>query len=163
MIEVIPGLFVGSQADFEASVREQPGWAVVHACKEPYHRQALGYTTRGAPQNHPEYLIAQREDRLILNLVDAPDPKFIRPEIMDAAIAFIGERLDAGQRVLVHCNEGRSRGPGIALLFLHTQGSVSGSFPEAEHEFRKLYPETQFAGGIRGFLEANWERYAGGT
>lgn len=48
MIEVHPNLFVGSQDD-EAAIRGHPSWFVVHACKEPYHRQALGYTSQGAP------------------------------------------------------------------------------------------------------------------
>jgi len=89
MIEVMPNLFVGDQSD-EAQIRGQAGWFVIHACKEPYHRQALGYSGQGAPKTHPEYLIAQREGRLILNLVDVPNVAFISPLIMDAAIAANG-------------------------------------------------------------------------
>ena len=84
MIGVFPNLFVGTQQDYELNVKSQPGWMVVHACKEPYHRQELGYTSQGAPKNHPEYLIARRGNRLILNLVDAPDPRYIPKEIIDA-------------------------------------------------------------------------------
>ena len=58
MIEIYPNLFVGDQGDYEYQVKGQDGWAVVHACKEPYHRQLLGYRTRGAPKGHPEYLYA---------------------------------------------------------------------------------------------------------
>lgn len=47
MIEVHPGFFVGDEAD-EQRVRGQPGWFFIHACKEPYHRQALG--SRGVPR-----------------------------------------------------------------------------------------------------------------
>ena len=39
MIETIPNLFVGSEAD-EQRLRGQAGWFFIHACKEPYHRQA---------------------------------------------------------------------------------------------------------------------------
>lgn len=78
MIEVKSNLFVGSQDD-EAAIRGQGGWFVVHACKEPYHRQALGYSGRGAPKDHPEYLIARREGRLILNLVDVDNVSYIPP------------------------------------------------------------------------------------
>ena len=42
MIEVASGLWVGSQADFEA-LPEDHSLAIVHACKEPHHRAALGY------------------------------------------------------------------------------------------------------------------------
>ena len=85
MIKVLSNLFVGSQDD-EAAIRGQSGWFVVHACKEPYHRQALGYSGRGAPKDHPEYLTARRTGCLILNLVDVNDANFIAQEIIDAAL-----------------------------------------------------------------------------
>ncbi|MDZ7721064.1 MAG: hypothetical protein U5K72_19745 [Balneolaceae bacterium] len=69
MTEIQPNLFIGNENDYEFNVKDQEGWSVVHACKEPYHRQALGYSGRGAPKDHPEYLMAKRENRLILKLV----------------------------------------------------------------------------------------------
>ncbi len=83
MIEVHPCLFVGSQIDYESQVSSKPNWAVVHACKESYHRQALGYSGRAVSKEHPEYLIARRGARLILNLIDADNPAYIPDEIMD--------------------------------------------------------------------------------
>ena len=74
MIEIFPNLFIGTEQDYEFNVKGKPDWVVVHACKEPYHRRELRYTTLGAPKGHPEYLIARRERRLILNLVDATNP-----------------------------------------------------------------------------------------
>ena len=53
------------------------------------HRDALGYSGKAAPKGHPEYLLARRENRLILNLVDANDPRLFAKEIIDAR-----ERLD---------------------------------------------------------------------
>ncbi len=41
MIEVHPRLFIGTELDYESQVRLREGWWVVHACKEPYHRQLL--------------------------------------------------------------------------------------------------------------------------
>ena len=78
MNSIHPNLYVGHQGDYEHQVKGQEGWAVVHACKEPYHRQLLGYATRGAPKDDPEYYFAERGSRLYLNLVDAPDPAYIR-------------------------------------------------------------------------------------
>ena len=49
MIEVYPNLFIGSEDD-EAAIRGQSGWFIIHACKEPYHRQALGYAGRVPPK-----------------------------------------------------------------------------------------------------------------
>jgi hypothetical protein len=162
MIEIYPNLFIGNENDYETRVRHEPGWYVVHACKEPYHRQALGYSGRAAPKNHPEYLIARRGNRLILNLVDAPDPAYISKEIIDAALEFIGKSLTSGNRVLVHCNEGCSRSAGIGLLYLamFTDGILKVEFPEAEAVFRTLYPPYNPKSGMRGYMIMNWKKYA---
>ena len=108
MTEVCPNLFVGDQKDYDHNVAHQVGWAVVHACKEPYHRQALGYRTRGAPKGHPEYFVAHRGDTLILNLVDVDDPSFFRKEMFDETLDFIDVKLSLGLKVLIHCNMGES-------------------------------------------------------
>ena len=161
MIEIYPDLWIGNEHDYEQQVRNQQGWRVVHACKDPYHRMALGYTGRGAPKDHPEYLFARRGDRLILNLVDAADPAYIPKEIIDAALSFIHESLHNGQRVLVHCNQGASRSAGIGLLYLaaYTDRLTGISFMEAETEFRRIYPLYNPSRGVHGFLTANWEQY----
>ena len=160
MREVAPKLFVGNQQDFEYIVSKEPGWAVVHACKEPYHRKALGYSGRAAPKTHKEYLMAVRDDRLSLNLVDAEDPKYIRKEIIDAALRFIAEKLDEGKKILVHCNQGASRSVGITLLHLAVAGQIPNqTFSEAQAAFTAIYPEASMAGGMRGFLTQHWEQY----
>lgn len=164
MIEIYPNLFIGNEYDYESKVRHEPGWCIVHACKEPYHRQALGYTGRAAPQNHPEYLIARRGNRLVLNLVDAPDPAYIPKEIIDAALEFISTSLESGNRVLVHCNEGFSRSAGIGLLYLakNTDRLPNTNFTEYEVAFRSIYPPYNPKSGMRGFIAANWQNYTRG-
>lgn len=161
MIEVYPNLFIGNETDYELRVRGQEGWFVVQACKEPYHRQALGYTGRAVANTHPEYLLARRDNRLILNLVDVENPAYISDKIMDAALDFIHEHLSEGEHVLVHCNQGESRSPSIGLLYLaaYTDGIPHSSLQEAETVFRNLYPTYNPKGGMRGFLAANWRRY----
>ena len=161
MIEIYPNLYVGNMEDYESQVKEQPGWRVVHACKEPYHRQALGYRTRGAPKDHPEYLWARRGHRLILNLVDAPDPNYIPKEIIDVALAFIRESLNKGFQVLVHCSQGESRSPSIGLLYLaaFTDALPKTSLQEAERAFLQIYPYYRPSTGMRGFLAKYWTTY----
>lgn len=159
MIEVHPNLFVGSQDD-EASIRGQTGWYVVHACKEPYHRQALGYKTPGAPKEHPEYLLAQRPGRLILNLVDVAQVSFIAPVIVDTALDAIDRHIQ-GHKVLVHCNQGFSRSPSIALLYLlkHTDALGSQEPTAALLAFQKLYPRYAPAQGMADYVRLNWNNY----
>jgi len=48
----------------------------------------------------------KRESRLILNLVDVEDPAYIAKEIMDEALQFIDQSLEAGRKVLVPLQPG---------------------------------------------------------
>jgi hypothetical protein len=160
MIEIHPNLFVGNQSDYDNRIQYESDWAVVHACKEPYHRNALGYSGRSAPRSHPEYLIARRANRLILNLIDVENPAYFAKEIMDTALSFIEENMHNDKRVLIHCNQGMSRSAGIALLFLASKGLISRSnFLEAEQEFKNLYPPCNLSMGVRGYLINNWRSY----
>jgi predicted protein tyrosine phosphatase len=160
MIEVMNNLFVGTQQDFEGSVKGNAEWAVVQACKEPYHREALGYTGRSASLTHPEYLVALRENRLILNMIDADDPKFIAKEMIDSALSFIVEKMDTGGKVLVHCSQGRSRAPSIAMVYMSTIGKLpKNSFTAAEMQFKKIYRTYEPAIGVRQFFISNWADY----
>ena len=162
MIEIHPNLYVGHQGDYEYRVQGQDGWAVVHACKEPHHRRLLGYTSKGAPKDHPEYFFAERGDRLYLNLVDAKDPTYIPKEVIDKGIEFIHGKLSQGKKVLVHCNQGESRGPGIGFLYLlrHTDTLPKTSLDDALAKFRQIYPAFSPSRGISGFIAAHWEEYA---
>jgi predicted protein tyrosine phosphatase len=160
VIEIYPNLFVGAQEDYEFQVKGQPDWMVVHACKEPYHRQALRYMSRGAPKNHPEYLIARREGRLILNIVDADNPNYIPKEIIDAALDFIKSGLSHSRKILVHCNKGESRSPCIGMLYLAVYtDKLPKEFAIAEQSFRQIYPLYNPSLGMRGFLLKNWSSY----
>lgn len=159
MIEITPNLYVGSQIDYENEVRHEQGWYVIHACKEPYHREALGYTGRAAIKDHPEYLIARRGNKLILNLVDVDNPDYISKDIIDAAIDAICENLSS-KKVLLHCNQGCSRSATIGLLYLHFIDILStDNFNEAELQYLKLYPHYNPANGMRTFALNNWDNY----
>jgi predicted protein tyrosine phosphatase len=161
MIEMHPNLFVGDEHDYVSRVVHEDRWAVVHACKEPYHRQTLGYSGRGAPKDHPEYLAARRGDRLILNMVDANDPAFFAKEMIDQALDFIDEQLAVGHKVLVHCNQGESRAPSIALLYMACRLHVlpTDSLEAAERAFVTKYPGYNPKPGIREHLRQNWQMY----
>lgn len=164
MVEVYPNLYVGDQDDYDLDVAHQSGWAVVHACKEPYHRQALGYSGRAAPKTHPEYLVARRGHRLMLNIVDVDNPAFFDRRMIDEALSFIDENLNKGVKVLVHCNLGESRSPSIALLYMAIHKALPAtSLDEAEVKFREIYPNYSPKPGIRGYLAQNWEDYCGKT
>ena len=96
-------------------------------------------------------------------MVDAPDPAYISQEIVDTAIQFISEQIGEGRKVLVHCNQGMSRSPGIGLLYLvsHTDMLPKSSLEDAENAFRVIYPLYSPAMGMRGYMQMNWSKYAG--
>lgn len=162
MIEVYPGLYVGSDADFQplADPNSPTGvlahWAVVHACKEPYHRQAVGYTQRGCPKDNPEYLYAVRGNRLCLNMIDAPTAELIPRRLIDASNQFIYRQMKHGNKVLVHCNQGHSRAPGLALAYLGGSVWAPMTFVQAMQRFEKLYPPVNLGSGVLHRIRMDW-------
>ena len=165
MREVFDRLYVGNQTDYESGIeRDENGdaceWAFCLAAKEPWHRRAIGYTGRACDKNHPEYLIAGRENKLILNLVDAPKPEFFNKDIIDTALEFIDISLNDGKKVLICCNLGESRSPSICLLYLIKHGIIKGdALEDCEAEFLKIYPEYNPGTGMRGFVKDHFKEY----
>ena len=140
---------------------EEPWAGVVHACKNPCHSGAVG--TRTLRSDRHEYLSARRgETHLYLNIID-PDAPLFRHEVFQAALAFIDERIPRGP-VLVHCNQGVSRAPSIALLWLAKRTKVldkAATFQDARASFvAGLYPAYAPGQGIVTFLTEWWERLA---
>jgi hypothetical protein len=114
LIEVSPRLFIGDQSACCTGTEEI---AVVHACKDPCHRQAVGYTG-SLPPGHPQYLACEDFFDLYMNLIDPPTPLF-----QLGSFAFFREFarvkfIDEGCSLLIHCNQGNSRAPSLALLYL---------------------------------------------
>ncbi|EFG84845.1 dual specificity protein phosphatase family protein [Novacetimonas hansenii] len=159
MLEVYPNLFVGNEID-EQRLRGDPNWFFIHACKEPYHRQALGYTGKAAPKNHPEYLIARRNSCLILNLIDGTDVNYVSVEIIDVALETIHANIGK-TNILLHCNQGLSRSPSIALLYLarYTDLFVGLDVDKGVAEFQKIYPSYAPARGMADYIRLNWSQY----
>lgn len=158
MIEIVPNLFVGSQDDVPMGLGNE-GWYVISAARDPWHRHALGYTGRGAPKDHPEYLWAARPpNRLILNLVDANDPAYIPDEIINTALGAIKVRL-ASTKVLIHCNKGQSRAPTIAMLYLrkHSHELDGLDYAAGVEKFRTLYPPYAPARGMAEYARQHWD------
>lgn len=155
MIEIYPNLFIGSDADVGSWRKADP---IVHACKEPYHRNALGYSSRGAPKDHPEYLYAIRGNALCLNLVDAEDPKYIPEEVINTALYFV-QKHRTHSRVLVHCNEGRSRAPGIGFLYLstHTPLFRQQNYDHAREKFMQIYPDYAPKLGMDWYVRSHFD------
>lgn len=145
MKEVSPNIFIGTVEE----LRTWPGKALA-ACKEPCHREALGYTGRGAPKESPEYYIAIRGKQMILNLVDGHSHKFIDVPMIENALGFI----TSSEPTLIVCNQGHSRSPIITMMWLYLKGLIEASnFAELENKFKQVYPAYAPSDGIRTFAE----------
>lgn len=157
MLEVHPRLWVGDCEDFE-SIKDTTNWYIVHACKEPYHRNLLGYTSNGCPTDNPEYLYAVRGNRLYLNLVDSPKKEFIPHEIIKKSLDFICEGFVRRKSILVHCNRGESRSASIVFMYLaHRLAKFDPLLEIAMLEFSNVYPKFSPSKGISGFMQDCWE------
>ncbi len=158
MIEIDKNVFVGNSNDYEWN-KHEPDFYFVQACKEPYHRLALGYTGRSVSNNNPEYLFAYRPNRLILNIVDTDSDKYFSNILFEKSLEFIGKNIKNGHKILIHCNQGVSRSPSIGLLYLAVKNKISNiSFLEAEKEFIVMYPDYE-PKGIKTFLVNNWNKF----
>jgi hypothetical protein len=150
-----PILFVGDDSDDAEAVKR--GYAILSACKDGPrgHRAALRYTTMGAPKDE-NYYHATRGKRMVLNLLDLKDPDFIPEDAIFPALKFIDKHLKAGDKVLVHCNAGRSRSPSVGLAYLRAIGEMPYSFRTAEKVFKSLYPSYSPGNGMRTFVREHW-------
>jgi len=138
-----------------AACRTDEAMAVVHACKEPCHRRAVGYKEKSLPSNHAHYLSWEHGAHLYLNLIDPPIPLF-KQESLVVFFDFV-DRMIRHRPVLIHCNKGESRAPSLALLYATKR---LGLFPcenydAARTAFAEKFPYKP-GGGIAKFLEEHW-------
>jgi len=156
MIEISERLFIGSENDCRFG---DINWAIVHACKSPCHQRAVGYS-KSLPASHPNYLVLEKADDLYLNIIDPPGPLFM-PPLFTSFLEFAKNHWEQGKKILIHCNQGESRAPTLALLFLAKyKNSISkGSFDSAKQEFQQIYPYYQPGQGIQIYLRRNWNEF----
>lgn len=159
MEDVLDRLWVGGDPDFNR-VKGRDGWSYLRTCKygDGGHQDLLGYHTLGAPKG-PNYLWYRRGRNLALNVLDLDDPNFVSKDMIDKGLAFIDERLKAGDKVLIACNAGKSRGPTTAMLYMRSIGELPYNFIKAERIFRTLYPHYDPGQGMRQFARTHWSDY----
>lgn len=148
---VAPGLYFG---DREAGHRAAPDAAVVHACKDPCHKNAVRYSGQ-LDSGHPNYLSLERGTHLYLNMVDPPVPLF-KHETFRTFFGFVDRQI-AQRNVVIHCNQGRSRAPSLALLYMakRLQLLPDTDYRSARQEFERKFPYSP-GKGIETFLSTEW-------
>ena len=155
MIQVFNNLYVGTNIDCQ---QVTAGFAIIHACKEPCHRQAVGYKGN-LKASHPSYLMHLHGDRhLYLNMVDMDQelsPQYTHP-MMERAMLFIDRHLH-DKKVLVHCNWGISRSPSIALLYMARKKAIgNATYDMARNDFNTIYAAYTPGRGIAGYMDRYW-------
>jgi predicted protein tyrosine phosphatase len=130
--------------------------AIVHACKSPCHQNAVGYRGK-LLETHPNYLVLEQENDLFLNIIDPLQPLFM-PPLFVAFLGFANKHWGQGKKLLIHCNQGESRAPSLAMLFLAKGISAipDSSYEAARVEFEKLYPRYNPGRGIETYFSNNW-------
>lgn len=132
--------------------------AVVHACKNPCHQKAVGYS--GNPdKSHPNYLSLKNNYDLYLNMIDPPVPLF-PDDLFRDFMAFARQAWESGAILLIHCNQGESRAPSLAMIFLakHVKAISNESFEHARQDFVRLFRHYVPGGGIEQYLSENWRK-----
>jgi hypothetical protein len=154
MREICNRVCIGSMEHHRYGDRE---WSVVHACKHPCHQQAVGYSGN-LPKSHPNYLIMEKESDLYMNLIDPPVPLF-QSQSFAAFRKFAAREHESGKKIFIHCNQGLSRAPALALLFMAKDLNLipNENYKAANAAFRRVFPNFSPGKGIESFLHSTWE------
>ena len=152
MRQIYERLYTG---DLAACFEGAASWAVVHACRHPCFLRAV--RRLGASSESLTHL--EDGPNLYLDLVDGPARCFSTSHF-EAFLSFAGRHWSRGAGLLIHCNQGASRAPSLAMLFLakHLEALPTGSYDEASAAFCQLLPGFSPGAGIRSFLREHWER-----
>ncbi len=150
-------LFVGDINDLRGLNDSE--WAFVHAT-QTIHYQIFGWnrTTNKPDKKHPHYIYYEYENHLSLNWVDGAAYLYnwSGPETFIKILNFIDKWLPQ-RKVLIHCDQGYSRSPSIALLYLakRMHQLPDHSYIEAKNEFIKTFPYYT-PSGIGDYINSNW-------
>jgi predicted protein tyrosine phosphatase len=154
MIQVADRIYVGGESDCQ---RGTEGLVVIHACKDPCHKRAVGYTDNLA-HHHPKFIAKEDPFDLYLNIIDPREPRFQKDTFIEF-LRFAKKHYDKGASLLIHCNLGASRSPSLALLFLakYLGKLPDDTFGTARAAFKLMYLGYQPGPGIYKYLTDNWQ------
>lgn len=143
MTEIMENIFVGNEQDYY-SIQHQPNWGTLHCCKNPFHCSFVGYRGSLSP-THPNYALKQKDNEMALNLVDmdkfSPDYLQFNKDMFTQAFAFLDHYMAKSYNLLIHCNQGESRGPTLGMLYAARLGKFQYmDFEKTLQQFKHIYP-----------------------
>lgn len=171
MTRIVNNLHIGTIQDIPLA--ESLNYSILGCCKDPLHRQHArlqgaseeGYVTKAMPKDEPEYLWAERDHALYLNLIDAKDPKYIPDEVINKALGFIDKEISDGRNVLICCNKCESRSPSIAFMWLIKSNCYPDKldFDYTLEAFKSyIYRNYNPSVGMKQYVKKFWEEYCNG-
>jgi hypothetical protein len=153
MRQVSSLLLVGDSVD--ASHGHRP---LISACQTSHYRRC-GWNPANRPEpTDPRYLVHDDDGWLTLNWVDGPKHLYDwgGVETWRRAFGFLDRMAAKNTATLIHCDQGRSRAPTLALAYMVREGHLPAVPADAFTEFTRLYPDYQ-PGGIWDWLTDNWD------
>lgn len=126
--------------------------AIIHACKHPCYEMVVG---KDVDKLSPHFFFVETGNNLYLNIID-PDESLFQRETFDVALWFIKKHINE-RKVIIHCNEGKSRSPSIAMLYLFKDLP----YREAQNKMIELYPDFEQSLGIDEYLGTYWWNWYG--
>jgi hypothetical protein len=150
MTEVFEHVWVGNLKDCVHGTSER---VVIHACKYPCHKRRVGYA-KALPSSHEQYLAVEDDWDLFLNMIDPPVPLF-KIESFALAKDFLDTHRD--REVVIHCNQGESRAPTMAVLCARWRGlHALNTWKDATALLSERYPVFRPGRGLSTFMETHW-------
>lgn len=162
MIEIAQNIFTGTEQDFYA-IQGQQNWATLHCCKNPFHCDFVGYKC-SLPPNHPDYALKRKGNEMALNLVDmntfSENYLDFNEKMFRTAFEFLDEYRKNGYRILIHCNQGESRGPTMAMFYASYCGLFENkNFIETVSKFKGIYPRYNPKKNIYYTTQSLWGKF----
>ena len=83
------------------------------------------------------------------------------PPLFTSFLDFGVRHWEEGKVLLIHCNQGESRAPSLALLFLakHKREIPNESYADARAAFQLIDPNYQPGRGIQLYLAKHWGEF----
>jgi len=138
-------------SDMQGCKRNNKEDAILHCCKHPCFENAVG---KKIGKDHPNYLSYENGNDLYLNIIDPDFSTYFYKETFDIALRFIDKHIKE-RKVVLHCNEGMSRSPQIAMLYLFR----NMNYRDAQNRMLDIYNDYNPSIGIDEWLGYNWTSF----
>lgn len=160
MTEIVKGIFTGNEYDFY-SIENKDEWAILHCCKNPFHVDFVGYKGN-LKGTDPYYISCIKGNEMALNIVDLEyfDDRYLmhNKKMFTEAFEFLDRFRKQGKKLLIHCNQGESRGPSLCMLYIaRIGGFINNEFEDVFYEFLDLYPRYHPKANIYNNVKLLWD------